>query len=206
MTYEKHSACGMQNECLHEKALSGKEVKGMNSIMKAGIIWTMMCFLCFGLKADASARSENGKETDSRHQENGAISSDRISEIINENGTSVLNPDDIEEIDMGDGHTITISDGGNIIIETIRTNDYQRIISQVGDDISELYEDYATGVAVTTLNGRVTDVFDMNAYREEISEDWVRFDSNKLIWGLAIVIGAVFIAGGIWSIIPSRKK
>ena len=114
--------------------------------------------------------------------------------------------DDIEEIDMGDGHTITISDGGNIIIETIRTNDYQRIITQVGDDISEFYEDYATGVAVTTLNGRVTDVFDMNAYREEISEDWVRFDSNKLIWGLAIVIGAVFIAGGIWSIIPSRKK
>ncbi len=191
---------------LYYKPIFTKNSKGMSRIMTARIILAMMCFLCFGLKADASARSENGKETDSQHQENGTISSDRISEIINGNGTSVLNPDDIEEIDMGDGHTITISDGGNIIIETIRTNDYQRIITQVGDDISEFYEDYATGAAVTTLNGRVTDVFDMNAYREEISEDWVRFDSNKLIWGLAIVIGAVFIAGGIWSIIPSRKK
>ena len=191
---------------LYYKPIFTKRGKGMSRIMTARIILAMMCFLCFGLKADASARSENGKETDSQHQENGTISSDRISEIINGNGTSVLNPDDIEEIDMGDGHTITISDGGNIIIETIRTNDYQRIITQVGDDISEFYEDYATGVAVTTLNGRVTDVFDMNTYREEISEDWVRFDSNKLIWGLTIVIGAVFIAGGIWSIIPSRKK
>lgn len=178
----------------------------MKGIMIAKTVLAMMCFLCFGLRADASNSPEESTGINIRNQGSGISSHDEGSEIFTLNEGSVLNPDDIEEIDMGDGHTITISDGGKIKIETIRTNEYQRIITQVGDDISEFYEDYATGIAVMTLNGRVIDLFDMNEYREEISGNWERFDSNKIVWGLAIVIGVAFIAGGIWSVIPSRKK
>ena len=151
----------------------------MKKIVIAKIILAMMCFLCFGLRADASESQGEG---------------------------TGINMDDIEEIDMGEGHTITITDGGKTVIETIRTNDNQRIITQIGDDISEFYEDYATGIAVVTLNGRVIELFDMNEFRKETDRHWERFDRDKIVWGIAIIIGVVFIAGGIWSVIPSKKK
>ncbi len=59
---------------LYYKPIFTKNSKGMSRIMTARIILAMMCFLCFGLKADASARSENGKETDStRRMEQSAL-------------------------------------------------------------------------------------------------------------------------------------
>jgi len=151
---------------------------GMDKSKAVKAVLTAVCILCFGLRADALDRQ--GGETGS-------------------------NTDDMEVTQIDDGHTVTVMDGGSCVTETIRTKDNQRIVMQIGDDITEYYEDFSAGIGVTILNGRVIEVHDMAEFAEETDFYWERFDMDKVIWGLAAVIGAAALAGGIWSLIPTRK-
>jgi len=145
--------------------------KKMKKIVMAKAVLAVMCFFCFGLRADAS---------DSRNI-----------------GTVVIDMDDMEVTRVGEGHTVTVMDGGNIMIESIVTKDEKRIVTQIGDDISEYYEDFSTGIAVLTLNKRVVEVYDMEELRKGGSQGEYS-DSGRIVRGIGLAAGAVCIAGAVF--------
>lgn len=60
---------------------------------------------------------------------------------------------DFEVIQIDEGHTRTIWD--DIIIDDIFAEDYRKITTIIGNDISVYYEELDSGMATLTLNGQV---------------------------------------------------
>lgn len=142
----------------------------------ANAILVMIFFSCFVLKVDASdSRDVKGE----------------------------LNTNDIETVQITDGHERIYMEG--VVIDDITTENYRKIVTQSGDDISEFYEDYSMGIAVMTLNGHVVEIYDMDEVRRQSVRTWHRFDSDKIVWGIAIVFGTALVGGGVWSCVPRKK-
>ncbi len=66
--------------------------------------------------------------------------------------------------DMGEGHEVIRY--GDVTIEDIITEEYRKIVTQSGADISEYYEDFSTGMATLSVNGVVVETYHMNELRK----------------------------------------
>ncbi len=71
----------------------------------------------------------------------------------------------IEVINISEGHEVVYYEGARI--EDVTTEEYRKIITQSGTDISEYYEDFSTGMATLSVNGAVVETYNMNELREK---------------------------------------
>lgn len=140
------------------------------------LILAILCFFCFGLRANAADSLVGRSEPDT---------------------------DGIEVVQIADGHERVCMEG--IVIDDITTENYRKIVTQSDEGISEYYEDYSMGIAVLTLNGHVVEIYDIEEIRKQSERSWHRFDSEGIVWGIAILFGAALVAGGVWSCVPGKK-
>ena len=140
---------------------------------KIFIPFAMLVFLCFSTVAYASeAQVQPGSE---------------------------VSADEIEVIEMGEGYTRTIY--GDIIIDDIVNvaEDYRKIITYSGDDVSEFHEQLSSGMAALLVNGRVVELYNLEDIRNNAERSWSRPNSDVIVFGAAITLVAGLVGLGIWT-------
>ena len=112
---------------------------------------------------------------------------------------SEVSTDKIEVIEMGEGYTRTIY--GDIIIDDIINvaEDYRKIITYSGDDVSELHEQLSSGIAVMLLNGHVVELYNLEDIRNNAERSWSRPNSDVIVFSAAIVLVTGLVGLGIWT-------
>lgn len=103
------------------------------------------------------------------------------------NGVTVTN--------MGEGHEVVRY--GDVTIEDIITEEYRKIITQSGADISEYYEDFSTGMATLSVNGAVVGTYNMNELRKN-DTTWQKPKEGVVIF---VVVGGciLLVLVGVWA-------
>ena len=112
---------------------------------------------------------------------------------------SEVSADEIEIIEMGEGYTRTIY--GDIIIDDIINvaEDYRKIITYSGDDVSELHEQLSSGIAVMLLNGHVVELYNLEDIRNNAERSWSRPNSDVIVFSAAIALVVGLVGLGIWT-------
>ena len=112
---------------------------------------------------------------------------------------SEVSADEIEIIEMGEGYTRTIY--GDIIIDDIINvaEDYRKIITYSGNDVSELHEQLSSGIAVMLLNGHVVELYNLEDIRNNAERSWSRPNSDVIVFSAAIALVVGLVGLGIWT-------
>lgn len=112
---------------------------------------------------------------------------------------SEVSADEIEVIEMGEGYTWTIY--GDIIIDDIVNvaEDYRKIITYSGDDVSEFHEQLSSGIAALLVNGSVVELYNLEDIRNNAERVWRRPDSDVIVFSAAIALVAGLVGLGIWT-------
>lgn len=71
----------------------------------------------------------------------------------------------IEVVDISKGHQVVYYD--NVIVDDVTTQEYRKIVTKCGNDVSEYYEDFSTGMASLSVNGSIVDTYNMNTLRND---------------------------------------
>ena len=112
---------------------------------------------------------------------------------------SEVSADKVEVIEMGEGYTRTIY-GDTIIDDIVNVaEDYRKIITYSGNDVSEFHEQLSSGIAVLLVNGSVVEFYNLEDIRNNAEKVWRKPDSDVIVFSAAIALVAGLVGLGIWT-------
>lgn len=112
---------------------------------------------------------------------------------------SEVSTDEVEVIEMGEGYTRTIY-GDTIIDDIVNVaEDYRKIITYSGNDVSEFHEQLSSGIAVLLVNGSVVEFYNLEDIRNNAEKVWRKPDSDVIVFSAAIALVAGLVGLGIWT-------